>query len=102
MGGEARRGAPLVCRLPLNDPWMQNILRPIVEAAGYDVIADGDDRAADLTIVGDSNGVAAPTGEGGRRLRLATDPSAADGIDSIYRYDRAGLLMALKSTGTGR
>ena len=102
MGGEARRGAPLVCRLPSNDPWMQNILRPIVEAAGYTVIADSDHSAADLTIVGDSNDVAAPGGESGRRLRLAADPDAADGKDSIYRYDRAGLLMALKTTGTGR
>ena len=51
--------------------------------------------------VGDSTETAL-TGEGGRLLRLATDPDAADGKDSIYRYDRAGLLMALKSTGTGR
>ena len=101
-GADARTGAPLVCRLPADDPWMQNILRPIVEAAGYIVIAVGDDGAADLTIVGDSHDAATPAGEGGRLLRLATDPDAADGKDSIYRYDRAGLLMALKNTGTGR
>ena len=99
---ENRTGAPLVCRLPGDDPWMQNILRPIVEAAGYIVIAQGDKGAADLTIVGDGPAVATPAGEGGRLLRLATDPDAADGKDSIYRYDRVGLLSALKSTGTGR
>ena len=101
--GEVRTGAPLVCRLPTDDPWMQNILRPIVEAAGYIVIAEGDASAADLTIVGDSHDpAAASVGEAGRLLRLATDPDAADGKDSIYRYDRAGLLIALKNTGTGR
>ena len=100
-GGAIRPGAALVCRLPADDPWMQNILRPIVEAAGYTVIAEGDNRAADLTIVGDAAD-AGPAREGGRLLRLAADPDAADGKDSIYRYDRAGLLMALKSTGTGR
>ena len=101
-GGDARVGAPLVCRLPADDPWMQNILRPIVEAAGYVVIADSDRTAADLTIVGDSHDATIAAGEGGRLLRLATDPDAADGKDSIYRYDRASLLIALKSTGTGR
>jgi two-component system, chemotaxis family, sensor kinase CheA len=35
-------------------------------------------------------------------LRLATDPDAADGLDSVYRYDRAGLLIALKAASAGR
>ncbi|HEX5500345.1 MAG TPA: chemotaxis protein CheW, partial [Thermomicrobiales bacterium] len=35
VGAAARPGEPLVCRLPSDDPWMQNMLRPIVEAAGY-------------------------------------------------------------------
>ena len=34
---------------------------------------------------------------------LRSDPDAAGAKDdSIYRYDRAGLLMALKSAGAGR
>ena len=37
-----------------------------------------------------------------RLRRLLVPRDAADGKDSIYRYDRAGLLIALKSTGTGR
>ena len=36
--------------LPADDPWMQNMLRPIVEAAGYRVIGDDDERNADLVI----------------------------------------------------
>jgi hypothetical protein len=73
---------------------------PIVEAAGYLVIGEKDELTPDITIVSQDREV--PDGEGGRVLRLATDPDAADGQDSIYRYDRAGLLIALKSASAGR
>jgi two-component system chemotaxis sensor kinase CheA len=86
-----------VCRLPSDDPWMQNILRPIVEAAGYRVVGDDDEIEADLAIVSDGR-EAAPASN---TIRLRADPAGED--DSIYRYDRAGLLMALKSAvGRGR
>jgi two-component system chemotaxis sensor kinase CheA len=100
VGATARPAAQLVCRLPENDAWMQNMLRPIVEAAGYLVIGENDELNADITIVS-QNREAVPD-EGGRILRLETDPDAADGRDCIYRYDRAGLLIALKSAGAGR
>jgi two-component system, chemotaxis family, sensor kinase CheA len=96
----AKPASQLVCRLPEGDAWMQNMLRPIVEAAGYLVIGENDELAADVTIV--SQGRDVPDGEGGRVLRLETDPDAANGQDSIYRYDRAGLLIALKSASAGR
>ena len=99
LGAVVRPQAQLVCRLPENDAWMQNMLRPIVEAAGYLVIGEQDELAADVTIV--SQGKEVDASEGGRVLRLETDPDAANGEDSIYRYDRAGLLMALKA-GAGR
>ena len=95
----ARPAAQLVCRLPEGDAWMQNMLRPIVEAAGYLVIGENDELNADVTIVSDGREI--PTGESGRVLRLASDPEAADGQDSVYRYDRAGLLIALKSASAG-
>ena len=38
LGAIARPPVPLVCRLPSDDAWMQNMLRPIIEAAGYIVI----------------------------------------------------------------
>jgi two-component system chemotaxis sensor kinase CheA len=100
LGAAARPSTQLVCRLPEGDAWMQNMLRPIVEAAGYLVIGEADELAADITIV--SHGREIEPEEGGRILRLATDPDAADGADSIYRYDRAGLLLALKSASAGR
>ena len=84
-----------VCRLPADDPWMQNMLRPIVEAAGYRVISDGDETEADLAILSDaSNGEPAAA----RTIRLRVDPDpASDNDETIYRYDRAALLMALKA-----
>ncbi len=88
---------PLVCRLPADDPWMQNMLRPIVEAAGYRVVAEGDE-SADVVIVAD--GAKVDKGAAGRTIRLRTEPEASGAKDSsIYRYDRAALLVALKSTG---
>ncbi len=96
----SRPGAPLVCRLPDDDAWMQNMLRPIVEAAGYIVIGEDGELPADLVIRSDG---APPGPSGGAHvLTLAADPDAADGTNSIYRYDRAGLMRALKSAGAGR
>jgi two-component system chemotaxis sensor kinase CheA len=100
LGAAVRPASQLVCRLPEGDAWMQNMLRPIVEAAGYLVIGEADELAADITIVSEGREVAGDSG--GRVLRLASDPDAADGQDKIYRYDRAGLLIALKSASAGR
>ncbi|MCF2514054.1 chemotaxis protein CheA [Sphingomonas sp. G124] len=100
LGAIVRPQTQLVCRLPEGDAWMQNMLRPIVEAAGYLVIGENDELSADVTIV--SQGKDIEPDEGGRILRLATDPDAADGEDSVYRYDRAGLLMALKTSSAGK
>ena len=90
-----------VCRLPAGDPWMQNLLRPIVEAAGYRVVPDTDEYEVDLAIlseVSDSPDVLAA-----RTIRLRSDPEpASKKDDSIYRYDREALLTALKSVAGGR
>jgi two-component system chemotaxis sensor kinase CheA len=101
-GARARpTGEQPVCRLPGDDPWMQNMLRPIVEAAGYRVIGDGDDEKPDLVIVPAGTKVA--RGAASHTICLRSDPDPADARDSsIYRYDRAALLMALKSAGGGR
>ncbi|MEO6360969.1 MAG: chemotaxis protein CheW [Sphingomicrobium sp.] len=97
--GKTSDRAP-VCRLPSDDPWMQNMLRPIVESAGYRVIDEADEAIADVTIA--SAEAAAPTGEAGRLIRLRSTPEASGASDgSIYRYDRASLMMALKSAGAG-
>ncbi|WP_310466979.1 chemotaxis protein CheW [Sphingomonas sp.] len=91
----------LVCRLPGGDPWMQNMLRPIVEAAGYRVVDESDKCDADLVIT--AEGSKATKAKGGKTIVLRAEPDAAGAKDnSIYRYDRAGLLMALKAAGAGR
>ena len=94
VGAVARAGEQLVCRMPA-DPWMQNMLRPIIEAAGYRVI-EGGEGAADLIIASQGEDV----GDAARAIYLRSDPEpASKKDDSVYRYDRAGLLMALKSAG---
>jgi two-component system chemotaxis sensor kinase CheA len=90
---------PAVCRIPGDDPWMQNMLRPIVEAAGYTVVGDGDDAECDIVIVG-SAGEKVERGEG-RTIVLRNKPEAEHGDDSVYRYDRAALLVALKTASAG-
>ena len=90
-----------VCCLPGDDPWMQNMLRPIVEAAGYRVVGEADEARADLVIVAEGAKVAKAAAA--RTIRLRSEPEAAGARDSsIYRYDRAALLIALKSAGGGR
>jgi two-component system chemotaxis sensor kinase CheA len=101
LSATARPAEQAICRLPSDDPWMQNILRPIVEAAGYRVVGDDHDGKTDLVIA--SQGSTVGKKKAGRTIWLRADPDATDaGEDSIYRYDRAGLLMALKAAGAGR
>ncbi|MCJ7422248.1 chemotaxis protein CheA [Sphingomicrobium astaxanthinifaciens] len=90
----------LVCALPADDAWMRNMLRPIVEAAGYAVVDAASEAAAgaDLVIRSAEEADSAPTGAG-TLLKLRKSPEGDD--DSIYRYDRAGLLMALRSVAGG-
>jgi two-component system chemotaxis sensor kinase CheA len=91
----------LVCLIPDWDPWMQNMLRPLVEAAGYRVVDDAENEAADLVIA--CLGEELPEHASHKTIWLRPEPEAASKKDfSIYRYDRAGLLMALKSAGAGR
>ena len=100
IAASARPSERLVCRLPTDDPWMQNMLRPIVEAAGYRVVGDEEEVEADLVIA--SQGTDVPDEAARRTIWLRTEAEAKNKKDeSIYRYDRAGLLMALKSAGSG-
>ena len=97
VGATARPVEPLLCRLPTEDPWMQNMLRPIVEAAGYRVVGDEHEGDADLVIAAAGKKV-----DAANAIYLRTEPEPKNKKDeSIYRYDRAGLLMALKSAGAG-
>lgn len=86
--------APPACSLPDGDPWVQTFLRPIVEAAGYRIAETGGPEP-DLAILSHPDD-AGPAGAG-RVIRLRSTPGeAGDAPDSIYRYDHAGLLSALR------
>ncbi|QPQ55823.1 chemotaxis protein CheA [Allosphingosinicella flava] len=87
--------APLTCALPSSDAWMHNILRPILENAGYRVIAaeGADPEAVDVLIAAD--GEAPPGAPKAKLLRLRANPDDEGGDGSVYRYDRAGLFSAL-------
>ncbi len=98
LGAAARPAVQAVCRLPSDDPWMQNMLRPIVEAAGYLVIGETDELIPDLVIAMADQPVADV--DAARTIVLTSDPEAAND-QNIYRYDRAGLLMALKTAAAG-
>ncbi len=95
----SRPTAPAVCRLAADDPWIQNFLRPIVEAAGYTVVDEKADVVADLTISFEGRAAATDTS---RTIWLRSELEAVGPTDSIYRYDREGLMRALKTAGAGR
>ena len=99
LGAGARSADQPVCRLPSDDPWMQNMLRPIVEAAGYLVVGDDDELIPDLVI---ASGPAGIDDRHADRTLVLPRPNPAGPTDgSIYRYDRAGLLSALKARAGG-
>lgn len=99
--GENGDAARPVCAIPPGDPWLENMLRPMIESLGYRVVAAGTGVAADIVIA--SDGAPAPMApQGATLLRLRATPQAASDADgSIYRYDRAALLAALGGAGKG-
>jgi len=101
VGAAARATEQPVCRIPGWDPWMQNMLRPLIEAAGYRVVGHAEDDDADVVIASIGEDLPEETGEKMIWLRSEPEPFG-DGDDSVYRYDRTGLLMALKSAAGGR
>jgi two-component system chemotaxis sensor kinase CheA len=89
-----KAGRP-VCVLPPGDPWMDNMLRPIVESAGYRVLRAGDPgaEAADVIIVSSDEGREPVPARGTARLLRISSTGRGAGV--IHRYDRAALLTAL-------
>jgi two-component system, chemotaxis family, sensor kinase CheA len=86
----------LTCRLTGEDGWMRNFLGPIIEAAGYRIV-DGDEPA-DVAFL-DPAAEAEAECDARKAIRLRNEPGSAGGADSVYRYDRAGLMAALLRAG---
>jgi two-component system chemotaxis sensor kinase CheA len=91
-----------VCAIPADDPWMHNILRPIVESAGYRVVIEGEVPIPDITIA--SAEASVQHGDGDTeiiRIRALPEAGSMDD-DSIYRYDRTALVAALGRRMAGK
>ncbi|WP_448665028.1 chemotaxis protein CheA [Sphingomonas sp. CJ20] len=94
--------APLCLIAGDSDGWMASFIRPMLEASGYRVaaqLAPGETAAVVLMAeeAEDAPGAAAPV----VRLRRQRSATGA-GDDSVYRYDRAGLLSALEARTGGK
>ncbi|TMM47346.1 chemotaxis protein CheA [Qipengyuania marisflavi] len=94
-----RESHPLSCRIPADSDWARTILEPLVEAAGYRVTHD-DAEEADVAIMLAEEAAANTPAVARSVIRLRSEPDE-DGQDSIYRYDRDGLLAALKQVRRG-
>ena len=97
--GEPRKATSKpTCHVPDSD-WARTILGPLVTAAGYDVVS-GSDTTSDIAIVLDDteNETAVTTGD---CIRLRSQPDANEDDGSIYRYDRDGLVQALRRARAG-
>ncbi|NIJ08887.1 two-component system chemotaxis sensor kinase CheA [Sphingomonas vulcanisoli] len=88
------RNTPLCLLAGEDDHWSRELLSPLLVAAGYRVTYDSGEERVDVVIATAADavpqGIAAPV----VRLRAA---AIADAIDeeSVWRYDRDGLLKAL-------
>jgi two-component system chemotaxis sensor kinase CheA len=95
----ARRGEAPACLLLGSDPFLDTILRPLVEGAGYRVLREGEpgaDAVQTVIRLAEESGAepALPPAARIVRLRARSEP-LGEGDDSIHRYDRDGLLKAL-------
>ena len=94
----ANDDSPLCLVADGEDPWAREVLAPLLGAAGYRVLFAGepcDDRVSVVVTTGSApRGIDAPV----VRLRGTPDES---GDESIYRYDRDGLLRALRQHVAG-
>jgi two-component system chemotaxis sensor kinase CheA len=100
--GAAAAGAERpVCAIPAGDPFMDAILRPLIESAGYAVVASGSAESEGASIViavAEADEAAAPPGA--RLVRVRAE--AEGGEDSVHRYDREGLLAALAGSAPAK
>ncbi|MFL6844653.1 MAG: chemotaxis protein CheA [Allosphingosinicella sp.] len=92
-----------ICAIPSGDPFMEAILRPLLEGAGYEVVALGSGRseAAAVAIVSADDGAAPELPGASRVVRIRNGPEPLSEEDgSIHRYDREALLAAIAGKPT--
>jgi two-component system chemotaxis sensor kinase CheA len=84
---------PLCLIADQEDRWSREILRPLLEAAGYRVGFAGETSPNEAAVVLSAGGV--PTGSSAPVIRLRPEIGRTDD-GSVYRYDRAGLLAEIE------
>lgn len=88
-----------ICLLQASDDgWTRQMLAPLIAKAGYEVryhLNDGE--KAEICIASDDIDIISP--EAGEVIALRDKPIAADNGNSVYRYDRIGILGALQNSG---
>jgi two-component system chemotaxis sensor kinase CheA len=92
---------PLCLLLGGDEHWTREVLRPLVEAAGYRVATPGSEAAQEADLVISNDWTDAPPAAHPDVPVVALRRSAAGPRDSIYRYDRAGLFAALERHAAG-
>jgi two-component system chemotaxis sensor kinase CheA len=85
--------SPLCLVADADDPWAREVLAPLLGAAGYRVQFAGEPIEDRISVVVTASH--APAGVDAPVVKLRGTPDHA-GDESIYRYDRDGLLNALR------
>ncbi|USI73103.1 chemotaxis protein CheA [Sphingomonas morindae] len=94
-GGGVSAAARPLCLVDGRDGWMRDVLRPLVEQAGYRIgFVDESEEVPAVTILAAERERPVSYGPGAV-IRLRARPEAAVPDDSIFRYDRVRLMAAL-------
>ncbi len=90
-----------VCHVP-DTEWSRTILAPLVEAAGYKVVIGEQSEDGIAILLDDSAETDTAAADGKHIIHLRSQPDAADDENSVYRYDRDGLISALRQAAERR
>jgi len=94
-GDEGEEVQPVCLLADDHDGWMTAFVQPLLEGAGYRVVTELASGETASVVLSAESGGAAP-GVAAPLVRLRRRKAAKAGDDSIYRYDREGLLSALE------
>jgi len=97
-GAPANDDSPLCLVADADDPWAREVLAPLLGTAGYRVSFAGEPLGDRISVVVTSGST--PEGIDAPVVRLRGTPDGT-GDESIYRYDRDGLLRALRQHVAG-
>lgn len=98
----AAAGPRPTCRLPTGDSWSREVLRPLVESAGYQVL-DDPELQVDLEILLEGEKALPPGNAAGETLLIGNNGKGRKpGVAAIDRDDRAALMAAVHAANRRR